>query len=260
MLLFKSIVFCIVSQALVFIIVLPTIEKVINKKINIKIRIILSLILWFTSLWIYAQRILFIRGETDQIKNNISFLIPEYFKSDHNFLNAIQLSFQYDAFFFIFNLFFSFIITLILWNYIFAKRKLFVKFLFIGFVLYSCYGIPFNIVDNHNEMIAKKEQEIVEAKNEAERAARASYNAAFLDEYKIYFMRPDRGYEPTINRDLARYSACYSRYENTNGLSCEKTKYFCKTIRSVYDVDAEYIDILKNGKLWCSIQGWDDVK
>lgn len=252
MLLFKSIVFCIVSQALVFIIVLPTIEKVINKKINIKIRIILSLILWFTSLWIYAQRILFIRGETDEIKNNISFLIPEYFKSDHNFLNAIQLSFQYDAFFLIFNLFFSFIITLILWNYIFAKRKLFVKFLFIGFVLYSCYGIPFNIVDNHNKMIAIKEQEIINAKNESERAARASHNAAFLDEYRTYIMRSDR--------NLARYSACYSRYENTNGLSCEKTKYFCKTIRSVYDVDAEYIDILKKGKLRCSIEGWDDVK
>ncbi|WYL92448.1 MAG: hypothetical protein HEQ35_29515 [Gloeotrichia echinulata IR180] len=250
-----AIVFCLLFQVLVFVIILPIIQKITGKEINLNYRIGLSLILFIPSLWIYAQIVLLLRGETEEIKHNISYLFPENFSSSNNFLNAIELSLQYNAPLFIFLIFFALIVSIVLYSKIkFIRKNLINKLIFIMLVIHNFYQLPFNIIDNHNESITRKKQEVAEV----ERVARTSYNATILDEYKAYYMS-ERG----VYLFFPTYSRCREGYPISSGeLSCEETKSFCTKIRSLYkyDVKSEYFDMLENAKSYCSREGWYESK
>ncbi|BAY76485.1 hypothetical protein NIES25_29370 [Nostoc linckia NIES-25] len=83
MLIFIAIVFCLAFLAFIFTVIVPSllnlIQKISGKKVslNIGIGLYIFVITFVVSLWIYAQLVLIISGDIEQVKYNVASLIPK---------------------------------------------------------------------------------------------------------------------------------------------------------------------------------------
>jgi hypothetical protein len=175
-------VFCLASFAFVFAVAVPLILKLIHKisgtkiSLNFPFLLIIFFVTFFVSLWLYAQLVLVISGDTEQVKYNLSSLFPALI-TPQGYWNYIKLSLEYDTLGFIISILrISFFLVLLIFIYlkVIIKNKndrwKAMEFLFVMCFLIIYCTVPFSVIENHKQAIENKrleQEKVIKAQEEA---------------------------------------------------------------------------------------------
>jgi hypothetical protein len=269
MLYVSAIGFCLLSLAFVFAIIVPFSLKLIYKisgkkiKLNLAIGIFIFFITFIVSIWTVAQLFLLISGDVEQVKYNVSSLLPiidlskiDRFKVDRflpNFLNTIRLSIKYNISALIWNsIGVTIIFALPIFWYAINARKYRDKILETCFILLAlCVycTVPLTVIEEHEKAIkiAQAEEQVTK-----EQAIKDMNN-------QIY-----KQLKPTML--LRLYEGCYETYKWLEGVpsyketdsfyECQQTEKFCLHIQSLYNVTDDSKEDLVGDKALCERFGW----